>query len=104
MGSDPRVTFFDHGEAPGVSQGPQSQKDSVVFSNFWVPLETQKSTKNRSLAKKEAPGMVCLCIFVANVVLLTLGLDFSLIFHEKYMQILMYFFKAAYDFFNLANP
>ena len=82
-------TFFDHGEAPGASQGPQSQKVPLVFSNFGVPLETQKSTKNRSLAKKEVPGMVCLCIFVTNVVLLTLGLDLSLIFHENSMQTLM---------------
>ena len=51
-------TFFDHGEAPGASQGPWSQKVPLVFSNFWIPLETQKSTKNRSLAKKEVPGIV----------------------------------------------
>ena len=97
-------TFFDHGEAPGASQGLLTQKHYLVFSNFWVPLETQKSTKNRSLAKKEAPGIVFSCIFVTNVVLLTLGLDVSLIFHENSMQILMYFFKAAYAFFKLANP
>ena len=82
-------TFFDHGEAPGASQGPWSQKDSVVFSNFWVPLETQKSTKNRSLAEKEVPGIVFQCFFVTNVVLLALGLDFPSIFNEKTMQNLM---------------
>ena len=97
-------TFFDHGEAPGASQGPLPQKHYLVFSNFWVPLETQKSPKKRSLAEKEVPGIAFLCIFVTNVVLLALGLDFSSIFHEKSMQKLMYFFKAAYDFFNMANP
>ena len=79
-------TFFDHGAAPGASWGPFRRKHYLVFSKFWVPLDTQKSPKNRSLAKKAAPGIVCLGIFVTNVVLLTLGLDFSLIFHEISMQ------------------
>ena len=52
------------------------QKAALTLDNFGVPSGTQKSTKNRSLAQKEAQGSDFVLIFVVNIAFLILGLDF----------------------------
>ena len=87
---------------PDGSQDPFWQEVSSTFTNFWVPFGTPKSTKNRSLAPKGAPGSVCLSTFLAESAFLTFQLDFSSIIGEKTVEKTMHFFKAARDFFNMA--
>jgi len=43
-------------------------------------------TKNQSLAEKDVPGIVFSSIFVTNVVLLALELNFSSIFQVKSLK------------------
>ena len=73
------------------------------FTNFWVPSRTQKSTKNRSLATKGAPGSDFLLIFLAESVFIICGLKFSSIFGEKLSKKSMHFFTPARVFFKLAT-
>ena len=62
---------------PDGSQDPFTQKVSQIFSNFWVPSGIPKSTKNRSLAPKGAPGSdFCYRIFSRKALFSLLGLIF----------------------------
>ena len=87
---------------PDGSQDHFCQEVSPTFTNFWLPSGTPKSTKNRSLAPKGAPGSDFLSNFQTKIDFLTFGLDLSSIFSEKLMKKSMILFKAARDFFNTA--
>ena len=65
------------------SQDPYRQEVSPTSTNFWVPSGTLKSTKNRSLALKGAPGIGFLSIFFAESVFITFQHDFSSIIDYK---------------------
>ena len=80
-----------------------SQNSSKIFSKIGVSSGTPKSTKNRSLAPKVAPGSDCLSSFLANSVFLTCGLDCSSMFDEKSMK-KRCIFQSCARFFNLAEP
>jgi len=56
------------------------------------------------LAPKVVPGSDVLSIFVAKIVFLTFGLDFQLIFNEKWMKTMMHFFRAPRTFFQTGEP
>ena len=79
----------------GGSQSLQKVKDDHPLGCFWLPWGSPKSTKNRSLAPKGAPGSVFLSIFLAGSVFLTFGLDFSSIFGEILMKISMHFLHTS---------
>ena len=60
---------------PDGSQDPFCQEVVPTFTQFWLPSGTPKSTKNRSLAPKGAPGSDFLPICLAKSVFLTFGLE-----------------------------
>ena len=62
---------------PDGSRDPFTQNPPKIFINFGVSSGTPKSTKNRSLAPKGAPGSNFLSIFLAITVFLIFGLGFS---------------------------
>ena len=111
-----RRAFFFNLRRPGAQNGsrwnfgrlprPAVLKFLTAFATFcifWDLAGRQKLTKNRSLAPNGVPGGEVLSIRVAEIVVLTFGLDFSSIFDENLMQKSMHLFKAARDLFNLST-
>ena len=75
-------------EPPGTPKGAQN---SIFYfrgrfcNSFWVPAGAQKSSQNRLFAKRGQSKRVLFVNFVASVVFLDFGFDFSSIFHQKSM-------------------
>ena len=87
----------------GGSQSLQKVKDDHPLGCFWLPWGSPKSTKNRSLAPKGAPGSDFLSIFLAIIVFLIFKLGFSSILDEKSMKKTC-FFQAPLAFFPTWRP
>jgi len=88
---------------PDGSQDLFSQNHSQIFTNFWVPSRTPKSTKNQSLATKGAPGSDFLLIFLAESVFFTFGLKLSPIFGENRRKTRCIFLHPPVFFVKLAT-
>ena len=88
---------------PDSSQDPLTQKGSYIFSNFWVPPGTPKTTKNRCFPKKAILRNPFLSIFAAKVVCLNFLNDFGSILDENAMQDLIVFPGRSRIFFNMAT-
>ena len=75
-------------EPPGTPKGAQNSIFYFwdrIWSSFWVPAGAQKSSQNRLFAKRGQSKRVLFVNFVASVVFLDFGFDFSSIFHQKSM-------------------
>ena len=92
--------------APYDPPGPMEPKSWISgssFSHFWVPFRVQKSSQNRSLAKKVTTRIVFSSIFVAHAVFIVFFIDFGSFFIEKSMKKTMWILNAVCIFLNLAT-
>ena len=76
----------------------------LVFSNFWVPPGSQKTTQNRHFPKKAVPGSALSSIFAANTVFLDSSVDFGSISVQKSMFFVASSLHFSRAFLDAANP
>ena len=92
--------------APYDPPGPMEPKSWISgssFSHFWVPFRVQKSSQNRSLAKKVTTRIAFSSIFCCTRCFYHFFVDFDSFFIEKSLKKTMWLLNAVCIFLNLAT-